>query len=94
MILLSTSRNIICSRLPYVQEITDELSKLQENEQMKDKLAGMEMPDLSPMTKMQINMSGNSDYEMPADLIELLQNSDVTTITDNTITLTDECLMK
>lgn len=49
----------------------------------------MEMPDLSSMTKMQINMSGNSDYEMPADLIELLQNSDVTTITDNTITLTE-----
>jgi prophage DNA circulation protein len=75
--------------LPYVQDITDELNKLKSNEQMKDKLSDMEMPDLSSMTKMKVNMNGNSDYKMPADLVELMQNSDVTTITANTVTLTE-----
>lgn len=82
-------KEISVPSLPYVQDITDELNKLKQNEQMKDKLSGMEMPDLSSMTKMEINMSGDSGYKMPADLIELLQNSDVTTITANTITLTE-----
>ncbi len=75
--------------LPYVQDITDEINKLKNNEQMKDKLSGIKIPDLSSMTKMEINMSGNSDYEMPADLIELMQNADVTTITANTVTLAE-----
>lgn len=85
-------KEISVPSLPYVQDITDELNKLKQNEQMKDKLSGMEMPDLSSMTKMEINMSGDSGYKMPADLIELLQNSDVTTITANTITLTERML--
>ena len=75
--------------LPYVQDITDELNKLKSNEQMKDKLAGMEMPDLSSMTKMEINMSANSDYKMPTDLVKLMQTSDVTTITANAVTLAE-----
>lgn len=75
--------------LPYVQDITDELNKLKSNEQIKDKLADMEMPDLSSMTKMEINMSADSDYEMPADLVKLMQNSDVTTITANAMTLAE-----
>jgi len=77
--------------LPYVQEITDEFNKLKDNEQIRDKLSDMEMPDLSSMTSMKINMNGNSNsnYKMPADLIELMQNSDVTTITANTVTLTE-----
>lgn len=82
-------KEVSVSSLPYVQDITDELNKLKDNERMKDKLSEMEIPDLSSMTKMQINMNGNSDFKMPADLIELMQNSDVTTITANTVTLTD-----
>ncbi len=41
------------------------------------------------MTKMEINMSDDSDYEMPDDLIKLMQNSDVTTITANAVTLAE-----
>lgn len=73
--------------LPYSQDITNEMDKLKSNDQMKDKLADMEIPDLTSMTKMEVNMNSNSDYKMPADLVELMQNSDVTTITDNAATL-------
>ncbi|MEA4890346.1 MAG: MFS transporter [Clostridiaceae bacterium] len=82
-------KEVTVPALPYVQDITDELNQLKSNEQMKDKLAGMEMPDLTSMTKMEINMGGDSNYEMPADLVKLMQNSDVTTITANTVTLTE-----
>lgn len=82
-------KEVTVPSLPYVQDITDELNKLKSNEQMKDKLADMEMPDLSSMTKMEINMSADSDYKMPDDLVKLMQNSDVTTITANTVTLTE-----
>jgi Arabinose efflux permease len=82
-------KEVTVPSLPYVQDITDEFNKLKTNEQMKDKLAGMELPDLSSMTKMQINMNGNSDYKMPDDLIKLMQNSDVTTITANSATLAE-----
>lgn len=82
-------KEVAVPSLPYVQDITDELNKLKSNEQMKDKLADMEMPDLSSMTKMEINMNGDSDYKMPADLVELMQSSDVTIITANTVTLAE-----
>ena len=75
--------------LPYAQEITDAFNELKANEKMKDQLADMDMPDLSSMTKMEIDMSGDSDYKMPEDLISLMQSSDVTTITANAITLAE-----
>lgn len=87
-------KEVSVSSLPYMQDITDELNKLKNNEQMKDKLSGINMPDLSSMTKMKINMNGNSNYKMPADLIELMQNSDVTNITANTVTLSERMFNK
>ena len=75
--------------LPYAAEITEEVNKLKENPNMKDQLANVKMPDLSAMQKVEVNMSGDSDYEMPGDLLELMQSSDVTTITQNTKTLAD-----
>ena len=82
-------KEVSVSSLQYVQDITDELNKLKDNEQMKDKLSEIKIPDLSSMTKMKINMNGNSDYKMPADLIELMQSSDVTSITANTVTMAE-----
>ena len=54
---------------------------------MQEKLKGMEMPDLAAMTTMNINMDGNSGFTMPSDLVDLMKNSDVTTITQNAKTL-------
>lgn len=70
--------------LPYLQEISETLDELKSNPQMKDKLAGVELPDLSSMKTIKINMNAtDSDISVPQNLIELMQTSDVTNITDN-----------
>lgn len=73
--------------LPYAQEITDEFNKFKADPHMKDMLGDMELPDLTSMRTVKINMNNNSDFVMPADLLERMQSSDVTTITANSKTL-------
>lgn len=73
--------------LPYVQELSDKLDELKSNDAMKDKLSGLDMPDLSTMQKIEINMNSNSGFEMPEELVALMKDSDVTTITENCKTL-------
>lgn len=75
--------------LPYAQELTDKFNQLKTNAATKDKFSGMDMPDLTSMQKVEINMNGSSDYKMPDDLLELMKSSDVTTITENSKTLAD-----
>jgi EmrB/QacA subfamily drug resistance transporter len=75
--------------LPYVEEITEEFNKLKSNPNMQEKLGDMTMPDLDSMKTVKIDMNSNSGYEMPADLLALLQSSDVTTIVENSKILTD-----
>ncbi len=50
---------------------------------------GIDIPDLTAMNKIEINMSSNSDYKMSDDLVELMKSSDVTTITSNAQTLAE-----
>ncbi len=73
--------------LAYSQDITDEINRLKADPDMADQFADMDMPDLTEMTSMDIDMAGDSDYEMPEDLLALMQDSDVTTIVANTKTL-------
>ena len=76
--------------LPYAQELTTEINKLKEDPYMKEKLKDVKFPDLTSMTKIQINMSGNnSNFEMPTELVDLMKSSDVTTITENSKVLAD-----
>lgn len=71
--------------LPYAKELTEEFNALKSNPSMAEKLEGIDIPDLSAMETIQINMNSNSgNFEMPQDIIEKLQASDVTTITDTT----------
>ena len=77
-------QEIAVPKLPYANEISIELDKLKQDPNMKDKLAGIEFPDLTSMEKVQINMNGNSSNKIPKDIAELMQTSDVTTITGNT----------
>ena len=74
-------------KLPYTQEISDAFAQLKADPSMKEKLAGMELPDLNAMTTMNISMSGGEGFTMPPDVLELMQSSDVTTITQNAKTL-------
>ncbi|WP_117385840.1 MFS transporter [Acetivibrio cellulolyticus] len=74
--------------LPYAEELTEKINELKANPNMKDKLANVEMPDLTSMTSVKIDMSSKGDYKMPEDLVDLMRSSDVTTITANSKTLT------
>ncbi|ERI93414.1 transporter, major facilitator family protein [Clostridiales bacterium oral taxon 876 str. F0540] len=75
-------KEVTSPQLPYAQELNDKLNKLKSDPNMKDKMAGLEFPDLSTMTKVEINMKGNGSTKLPDDLVELLKTSDVTNITE------------
>ncbi|KNY29387.1 MFS transporter [Pseudobacteroides cellulosolvens] len=79
-------KEITAPSLPYAKEISDKMDALKKDPNMKGKLADVELPDLDSMTKVKINMSGNSEYKIPDDLLELMKSSDVTTITENSKT--------
>ena len=66
--------------LPYVQDINDKVNELKKDPNMSDLLGDMEIPDLTSMQTIKLDFSGNGDYEMPADIIDKLKSSDVTTI--------------
>jgi hypothetical protein len=75
--------------LPYSQEVSSELAALSKDPQMKAALGQMDMPDLSGMKTVKINMNDAGNYKMPPELLALLQSSDVTTITANTKTMAE-----
>ncbi len=71
--------------LPYAQELTEEFNQLKANPSMADKLKDIDIPDLTSMETMKFDMSSNSgNFKLPAEILEKLQSSDVTTITDST----------
>lgn len=75
---------ISVSNLPYVEEISDAVTAMKENPQMGGMFGDMDIPDIKSMTTMSFDMSNTSSYQMPAELVSLMQSSDVTNITDNT----------
>lgn len=76
--------------LPYAQEIDDAFERYKSDPRFSSMLEGMEMPKLADMQSVKIDMgSSGGSYEMPADILEKLQNSDVTNITDNTVLLVE-----
>jgi hypothetical protein len=87
-------KEISLPSLPYAQEITDTVNKMKSSPGMKEKLANVEIPDLASMTTVKIDMSGKSNNKIPKDLLELMQSSDVTTITKNSKIFAEKCLVK
>lgn len=70
--------------LPYAQELSEEIDTLKANPQMAEKLKGVEIPDLAAMKTVKFDMkTTDSSIQFPAELIEKLQASDVTTITED-----------
>lgn len=70
--------------LPYAQELSEEIDTLKANPQMAEKLKGVEIPDLAAMKTVKFDMkTKDSSIQFPAELIEKLQASDVTTITED-----------
>lgn len=82
-------KQIIMPPLPYAQELNDEFNELKSDKNFKDKFAGIDIPDLTKQT-VEINFSDDdSKVVIPAELIEMMKTSDVTTITKNTETFAD-----
>ncbi len=74
--------------LPYEQEVNDELAKLKSNDALKDKLSGMEIPDLSSMHTVDVSMDASKgSSELSSDLVETMKNADVTTVVSDAKTL-------
>lgn len=71
--------------LPYAKEINTELAQLKKNPQMKEQLDKINIPDLTAMSTVKIDMAGNSGKaKIPSDMLAKIQASDVTDITKNT----------
>ncbi len=70
--------------LPYSQEISTALDEMKADPTMAEKLKGIEIPDLSSMQTVKFDMNAsNSKIELPDELLDRLQSSDVTTITED-----------
>jgi archaellum component FlaC len=83
-------KEVTVSQLPYAQELTERMDKIKSDPNMKDKLDGVEFPDISSMTKVEINMEGDGSNKMSDDLVELMKTADVTNITERIKTLSTE----
>jgi EmrB/QacA subfamily drug resistance transporter len=75
--------------LPYAQELTDKINEMKTNPETKDQFADMNIPDLTSMKTVIISMDSGGGFEMPAEILTLLQSSDVTTIVDNSKVMAD-----
>lgn len=76
--------------LPYAQELTEQFNQLKSNPAMAEKLQEIDIPDLTAMETMQFDMNSNSgNFQLPEEVLEVLQSSDVTTITENTKMMAD-----
>lgn len=73
--------------LPYAQEIQTELNSLKEDEALKSRLGSLVFPDLSTLETVRFDRSGGAEFTLSQELLDLMQNSDVTTITENSKTL-------
>lgn len=76
--------------LPYSQELNGEFNKLKTDPATKKQFANIKIPDLTSMQTIKIDMNANGGQKLPADLIEIMKSSDVTTITQNSKILADK----
>ncbi|PFG16795.1 EmrB/QacA subfamily drug resistance transporter [Propionicimonas paludicola] len=72
--------------LPYASELEQRFSQLKKDPNLKDKLAGVNFPDLGGQS---VTIDINGGGSLPPDLVELLKTADVTTITERTKTVAD-----
>ncbi len=74
--------------LPYADELQAAFADFADNEQLKDRLDGVEFPDLTMRNAVTID-TGDGSAGLPDDLVELLRTADVTTITQRTQTVAE-----
>ncbi len=70
--------------LPYAQELDEQMDEMKTNPTTKDTFEKLNIPRLSDMQKIEINMEGDGSLKVPDDIVNMMQSSDVTTIKENT----------
>lgn len=66
--------------LPYAAELQAKFAEMKADENLKDKLAGVEFPDLTSKSTIEIDADGGGT--LPDDLVDSLQTADVTNIVE------------
>ena len=79
-------QEVSMSGLPHMEEAQAIMDHLNENPMFSS--MSKDMPSFSEMSTMKMDMSGG-DIELPEGTLEMLQSSDVTTIVENTKTMTE-----
>lgn len=79
-------------QLPYYEEIQEKFEKLKSDPDMADKIDGIDEMSIPDMSSIKFGDMKNSDskIEISDDMLQLLQNSDVTTIVANMKTFSSE----
>jgi len=72
--------------LPYASELEQKFATMKNDPNLKDKLAGVDFPDLGGQS---VSIDFNGGGSLPPDLVELLKTADVTTITERTKIVAD-----
>lgn len=80
---------IVLPQLPYTEELNQTFTQLKSDPQLGPQFAQLEIPDFSKFQTVDIKMTGESGMALPANLVNLMRTSDVTTIVDNSKTLAD-----
>ena len=72
-------------QLPYAATLQKKFAAWKADERFADALKGVEFPDLTSRTRIEVDAGGGG--QLPADLVELLQTADVTTIVERSKTV-------
>lgn len=85
-------QQVTVSSLPHAQELADQINKYKTDESTAEMMEGMEVPDFEDMQTIDINidLNGNSDYEISDEMLTRMKDSDVTTIVATTKAMTSE----
>jgi len=70
--------------LVYAQELTDEINSYKADPDTAELFASMDIPDLTSMQTVEIDMQDSGDFEVSDELLDMMKGSDVTTIVHNT----------
>jgi len=71
--------------LPYATELQATFAELKADENLKDKVSGVDFPDLSSQSTIEIDPNGGGT--LPDDLVDLLKTADVTNIVERSQTV-------
>lgn len=92
--LIEAMPNEVCvSPLPYAQELDQKIDKMKTDEKGSEMLGDTEIPKLSEFEKIDVKMDnteGDKEVKISDETLQLMQNSDITTIVDTSKVMVSE----